>query len=74
VCVIAVLWLSGKNMGEAGRLWLFLYPWVLWMSAGSWDDSPERQTGRGAWYVALATQAAVAIVTVMSVQAFHHIA
>jgi len=71
--VIAILWLSGKNMGEAGRLWLFLYPWVLWMSAGFWQESPETPTGRGAWYVVLAFQAVVAILTVMSVQAFHHV-
>ena len=24
-----VLWLSGKNMGEAARLWLFLMPYAL---------------------------------------------
>jgi methylthioxylose transferase len=73
LCVIGLLWLSGKNMGEAGRLWLFVDPWVLWMSAGFWNESPATRTGRGAWYVVLALQAAVAIVTVMSVQAFHHI-
>ena len=28
---LAVLWLSGKNSGEAARLWLFLMPWLLWV-------------------------------------------
>jgi hypothetical protein len=25
----AALWLSGKNMGEAARLWCFLTPWFV---------------------------------------------
>ncbi len=29
-----VLWLSGKNMGEAARLWLIFMPWVVWLAAG----------------------------------------
>ncbi len=36
-CLTAVwvlLWLSGKNMGEAARLWLILMPWAAWLSAG----------------------------------------
>lgn len=28
-----VLWISGKNMGEAGRLWLFLMPYALLLAA-----------------------------------------
>ena len=31
--VFATLWLSGKNMGEAARLWLFLQPWLLLLAA-----------------------------------------
>ena len=36
-CLTAVwvlLWLSGKNMGEAARLWLILMPWPVWLAAG----------------------------------------
>lgn len=36
-CLTAVwllLWLSGKNMGEAARLWLILMPWAAWLTAG----------------------------------------
>ena len=29
-----VLWLSGKNMGEAARLWLLFMPWPVWLAAG----------------------------------------
>ncbi len=31
----SILWLSGKNMGEAARLWCFLTPWLA-ISAGTW--------------------------------------
>lgn len=30
-----ILWLSGKNMGEAARLWCFLTPWVVIIAAVS---------------------------------------
>ncbi|MCA9449571.1 MAG: hypothetical protein KC931_20795, partial [Candidatus Omnitrophica bacterium] len=29
----SILWLTGKNMGEAARLWLFLTPWWIWLAA-----------------------------------------
>lgn len=31
--VWVLLWLSGKNMGEAARLWLILMPWPIWVGA-----------------------------------------
>src|SRR5580692_5534524 len=36
-CLTAVwllLWLSGKNMGEAARLWLIIMPWPVWLASG----------------------------------------
>jgi hypothetical protein len=33
------LWLTGKNMGEAARLWIFLIPFLIWI-AGPLFDSP----------------------------------
>ncbi|MFN0195157.1 MAG: hypothetical protein ACKVT0_00300 [Planctomycetaceae bacterium] len=43
--VWGLLWLSGKNMGEAARLWIFLMPWVLWLLAGLWHlESAGEQT------------------------------
>lgn len=33
----AVLWLSGKNMGEAARLWCFVTPWFTVLAASSMD-------------------------------------
>ncbi len=48
-CLTAVwllLWLFGKNMGEAARLWLILMPWAAWLSAGYFEASlaPETPT------------------------------
>ena len=50
-CLTAVwvlLWLSGKNMGEAARLWLILMPWAVWLSAGYFEAmlNPPRAAGR----------------------------
>jgi hypothetical protein len=51
-CLTAVwvlLWLSGKNMGEAARLWLIIMPWAVWLAAGYFSDSTSPQpneTGR----------------------------
>ena len=36
-----VLWLSGKNMGEAARLWLVLMPWPVWLAARFFVRDPS---------------------------------
>jgi hypothetical protein len=36
-----LLWLSGKNMGEAARLWLIIMPWPVWLAAGYFAAYPE---------------------------------
>lgn len=48
--VWGLLWLSGKNMGEAARLWLFLMPWCPWLAAGALEPAPSRadNASRGA--------------------------
>jgi hypothetical protein len=33
-----LLWLSGKNMGEAARLWVVFFPFLLWSTAIMWPD------------------------------------
>lgn len=65
--VVGLLWLSGKNMGEAGRLWLFLMPWLLWASAAFWRQPSARRT----WLAFLAVQAAICLLTVLRVRGFH---
>jgi len=32
VGVWGLLWISGKNMGEAARLWVFLMPYAVWLA------------------------------------------
>ncbi len=39
--VLGLLWLSGKNMGEAARLWLVVLPWPLWLSGVVWQEAGE---------------------------------
>lgn len=42
--VWGLLWVSGKNAGEAARLWLLLMPWPLWMAfAGGLDRTSETE-------------------------------
>ncbi len=80
---LAVLWLSGKNSGEAARLWIFLLPWLLWVSGrepeitakivnGPGQTLPE-YTGTPArgWLLLLVLQAIVCVATVSRVDGFH---
>lgn len=74
--VWGVLWLSGKNMGEAARLWLLIMPWVVLMTApalASTDTSDQPPSGRfstpGLWL--LIAQCLVAILTVVQIDGFH---
>lgn len=77
--VWGLIWLSGKNMGEAARLWLFLQPWLLWLAAPCFEsphsDAHRAKAGatrplRG-WMTVLALQAAVALLTVARIDGFH---
>jgi methylthioxylose transferase len=45
VAVWLLLWLSGKNMGEAARLWIFLMPCLLWLSASACHGRARRASG-----------------------------
>jgi hypothetical protein len=75
--VWALLWLSGKNMGEAARLWLIVMPWPVWLAAGclAAPSKPlepienERFSNRAA-LVLLATQLVVCLGTVTRVTGF----
>lgn len=35
---LGLLWVSGKNRGEAARLWLVVFPCFVWLSARYWDQ------------------------------------
>lgn len=82
VFVLGLLWLSGKNMGEAARLWLIFLPWLLLMTIPFWQDREhqlEQQQDctdsffqqQGLWIGALLAQAVVCVATVYRVTGFH---
>lgn len=73
-----ILWLSGKNMGEAARLWCFLTPWLA-MTAAMWlaEQPPEYSTDdeltgreKRIWQLLLGLQLLTGIVTVGRVNGF----
>jgi methylthioxylose transferase len=76
VLVWGALWLSGKNMGEAARLWILIMPWVVLMAApalaplaGPEGVSPERSKTCGVWL--LIAQCLVLVMTILRVDGFH---
>ncbi|MEX0585057.1 MAG: hypothetical protein WD176_00335, partial [Pirellulales bacterium] len=81
--VWGLLWISGKNMGEAARLWLLFQPWVVVAAAGALGDrrgvglDPAGQAAglnlaarKYAWFALLAVQAIACIATVTRVDGF----
>jgi len=83
VATWGLLWLSGKNMGEAARLWCFLTPWVVITAAleflpgtfretipGSAETMGSSQT-RTQWLLLLCLQLAVCTATVGRVSGYH---
>ena len=38
VFVWGLLWLTGKNSGEAARLWILFLPWLIWIFSGSLES------------------------------------
>jgi len=78
-CLTAIwllLWLSGKNMGEAARLWLIVMPWPVWLASGYFAahfETPQLESGRfsnRAALVLLAIQMIVCLGTVTRVTGF----
>ncbi len=63
-----LLWLSGKNMGEAARLWCFLTPWLAIVAAqGVAADSVNAKTN---WPLLLIAQLFTAALTAGRVSGF----
>ncbi|MGH7199401.1 MAG: hypothetical protein ACREJB_02280 [Planctomycetaceae bacterium] len=67
--VWGLLWLSGKNMGEAARLWILFCPWLVWLSGPLWERSSSRGMVLG-WAAVLALQAVLCLATVMRINGF----
>lgn len=80
---LLVLWLSGKNSGEAARLWIFLMPWLLWVAGREAEIAAKIVNGPGqtlpeytgspsrGWLVLMILQAVVCTATVSRVDGFH---
>ena len=45
--VWALLWLSGKNMGEAARLWIILMPWLTASAVNAFEGEDDLEAARG---------------------------
>jgi hypothetical protein len=76
VVVWVLLWLSGKNMGEAARLWILLLPWLLMTAALRLADSVQsdralKRHDQRPVICLLLLQAMHAVVTVGGVVGFH---
>lgn len=68
------LWLSGKNSGEAARLWIPLMPLAVWLLPAVIDSREENGvTGLSTreWLWSLGLQAVVCAATVTRVSGFH---
>lgn len=73
----ACLWLSGKNMGEAARLWCFMTPWAAMIASaglGSRESCGSQlisqsavgfrgESSHGVWLTLLASQFTVCLLT-----------
>ncbi|MCA9074428.1 MAG: hypothetical protein KDA93_05295 [Planctomycetaceae bacterium] len=81
VCVWGLLWLSGKNMGEAARLWVLLMPWVVMTMATSVERMVAASVDSGdadepTWYASpiawlMTAQMIVCVLTVLRIDGFH---
>lgn len=74
IAVWLILWLSGKNMGEAARLWIFLAPWPVITAATatlSIGETKPLTDHRFSWQVLLALQLLVTLWTMVCVDGFH---
>ncbi len=81
VAVWGLLWFSGKNMGEAARLWVLLMPWVVMMTATSIErlrngSADSCETVAPGWLPSpmtwlLVAQMVVCVLTVLRIDGFH---
>lgn len=72
VVVLGILWLSGKNSGEAARLWIVFLPWLVWMAGEQLARFERPATNRRfrPSMLVLAAQLVVGALTVARVSGF----
>lgn len=73
--VWGLLWLTGKNSGEAARIWILLLPWLIWIGSFQFETMLARAsrfaTARWQVIAIVAIQFAVGLLTVARVTGFH---
>ncbi|MEI8017378.1 MAG: hypothetical protein WCH39_04210, partial [Schlesneria sp.] len=73
--VWGLLWLTGKNSGEAARLWIMFVPWLIWLAMIQFDEFATRNSDvnfRDLPSIALLSiQFLVCFLTVIRVSGFH---
>ena len=75
VMVWGLLWITGKNSGEAARIWILFIPWLIWIAGIQLEamlttDSSFRVRQRQV-VALLAIQFVVCLLTVARVSGFH---
>jgi hypothetical protein len=71
--VLATLWLSGKNMGEAARLWIAFLPWLLLCMPRLREPTvtpDEPGAPRWLWWTTAGLQAIACIATATQIDGF----
>ncbi|WP_437187079.1 hypothetical protein SH668x_000457 [Planctomicrobium sp. SH668] len=71
VGVWVILWMSGKNMGEAARLWIFLMPLAVWSAALTIDAHLSSSKSTKWIAVLFFLQLIVCLFTVVRIDGFH---
>lgn len=72
----SLLWLTGKNMGEAARLWIFLMPWMIWSAGSGWEalmgaGEQGLRDARRRWLFTWICQLLAALTIITRVAGFH---
>ncbi|MES2792713.1 MAG: hypothetical protein V4719_24080 [Planctomycetota bacterium] len=73
----SLLWLTGKNMGEAARLWVFLMPWIIWSAGSGWEvmigtNEPGFREARRRWLFCWICQLLAALTIITRIAGFHN--
>jgi hypothetical protein len=68
--VLALLWLTGKNMGEAARLWILFLPWIALSAASLSTIRHARPTSKWLWYAAATLQAVACLAATTQIDGF----
>lgn len=69
--VLAALWISGKNQGEAARLWIILMPFAVWLSANVFAGQLGGPRATRHVVSLLILQMLASLITVAQVGGFH---